>query len=135
MNIDPKCVKEIFLEAAELPDEAARVMLLRGDGEPDPRKRLIHYTQAVDTAPDVVALSFFSGFARRAYDLADRYRALGVRVVAGGPHVSYWTEEALQHVDVVVTGEAESVWPEVLRDLMISPARGQQVEHLPLPSG
>ncbi len=71
----------------------------------------------VDGTPDVVALSFFSGFARRAYQLADRYRALGVRVVAGGPHVSYWTEEALEHVDVVVTGEAESVWPEVLRDL------------------
>ena len=26
----------------------------------------------VDTTPDVVALSFFSGFARRAYQLADR---------------------------------------------------------------
>ncbi|XYI00751.1 B12-binding domain-containing radical SAM protein [Sorangium sp. So ce1128] len=76
----------------------------------------------VDAAPDVVALSFFSGFARRAYELADRYRALGVRVVAGGPHVSYWIEEALQHVDVVVTGEAETVWPAVLRDL----ARGTQ---------
>jgi radical SAM superfamily enzyme YgiQ (UPF0313 family) len=71
----------------------------------------------VDTTPDVVALSFFSGFARRAYQLADRYRALGVRVIAGGPHVSYWAEEALSHVDAVVVGEAESVWPEVLRDL------------------
>ncbi|WP_437737461.1 B12-binding domain-containing radical SAM protein [Sorangium sp. So ce1335] len=77
----------------------------------------------VDAAPDVVALSFFSGFARRAYALADRYRALGVRVVAGGPHVSYWIEEALQHVDVVVTGEAEAVWPEVLRDLERGAAR------------
>lgn len=70
----------------------------------------------VDRWPDVVALSFFSGFARRAYALADRYRALGVRVVAGGPHVSYWIDEALSHVDAVVTGEAEEVWPEVLRD-------------------
>jgi radical SAM superfamily enzyme YgiQ (UPF0313 family) len=70
----------------------------------------------IDPLPDLVALSFFSGFARRAYDLADRYRARGVTVVAGGPHVSYWTEEALQHVDAVVVGEAESVWPAVLRD-------------------
>jgi radical SAM superfamily enzyme YgiQ (UPF0313 family) len=66
---------------------------------------------------DVVALSFFSGFARQAYALADRYRALGVKVVAGGPHVSYWTEEALAHVDAVVVGEAESIWAEVLADL------------------
>jgi radical SAM superfamily enzyme YgiQ (UPF0313 family) len=70
----------------------------------------------IDARPDLVALSFFSGFARRAYQTADAYRALGVPVVAGGPHVSYWVEEALQHVDAVVIGEAESVWPEVLRD-------------------
>src|SRR5690242_17560921 len=70
----------------------------------------------VDDKPDLVAISFFSGFARRAYELADRYRALGVRVVAGGAHVSYWAEEALEHVDSVVIGEAESVWPQLLAD-------------------
>ncbi len=70
----------------------------------------------VDDAPDLVALSFFSGFARGAYALADRYRALGVPVVAGGPHVSYWIEEALEHVDAVVVGEAETVWSRVLAD-------------------
>jgi radical SAM superfamily enzyme YgiQ (UPF0313 family) len=70
----------------------------------------------VDGWPDLVALSFFSGFARRAYEIADAYRARGVKVVAGGPHASYWTEEALAHVDAVVVGEAESVWPEVLSD-------------------
>lgn len=32
----------------------------------------------VDDEPDLVAISFFSGFARKAYALADRYRALGV---------------------------------------------------------
>jgi radical SAM superfamily enzyme YgiQ (UPF0313 family) len=56
-------------------------------------------------------------FARQAYALADRYRALGVRVVAGGPHVSYWTEQALAHVDAVVVGEAESAWRVLLRDV------------------
>lgn len=71
----------------------------------------------VDADVDVVAISFFTGFAARAYALCDAYRALGVKVVVGGPHVSYWLEEALAHADVVVTGEAETVWPEVLRDL------------------
>jgi radical SAM superfamily enzyme YgiQ (UPF0313 family) len=70
----------------------------------------------IDDWPDLVAISFFSGFARRGYQIADAYRRLGVRVVAGGPHVSYWVEEALDHVDAVVVGEAEPVWPEVLRD-------------------
>jgi radical SAM superfamily enzyme YgiQ (UPF0313 family) len=70
----------------------------------------------VDDDVDLVAISFFSGFARQAYALADRYRALGVKVVAGGPHVSYWIDEALEHFDAVVVGEAESVWPSLLRD-------------------
>jgi radical SAM superfamily enzyme YgiQ (UPF0313 family) len=70
----------------------------------------------IDDNPNLVAISFFSGFARAAYALADGYRALGVQVVAGGPHVSYWTEEALEHVDAVVIGEAESVWQKLLRD-------------------
>ena len=69
-----------------------------------------------DDDVDLVALSFFSGFARRAYAIADRYRAMGVKVVAGGPHVSYWPDEALSHVDAIVTGEADAVWPDVLRD-------------------
>ena len=45
-------------KAAELygiagaPEEAARVMLLRGDAETDARARMKHYTQAVATAPE-----------------------------------------------------------------------------------
>jgi len=65
---------------------------------------------------DLVAISFFSGFAREAYRLADAYRKLGVRVVCGGPHVSYWIDEALEHCDAVVVGEAEAVWPQLLKD-------------------
>jgi FHA domain len=49
----PKAV-ELFVEAEEL-GEAARVMLLRGDAETDPRLRLQHYTQAAATAPEAHA--------------------------------------------------------------------------------
>src|SRR5208282_6240430 len=41
---------ELWAEAGR-PDEVARVMLLRGDAEPEPQKRLQHYTQAVASAP------------------------------------------------------------------------------------
>src|SRR4051794_31346423 len=43
--------QELWAEA-ERPDEAARVMLLRGDGEGDVRQRLAFYTQAAAIAPD-----------------------------------------------------------------------------------
>jgi hypothetical protein len=42
---------ELWLDA-QRPEEAARVMLLRGDAETEPRARLQHYTQAVRTAPN-----------------------------------------------------------------------------------
>ncbi len=38
--------------AAGKPDEAARVMVTRGEAEPDPRQRLVHFTQAVKLAPE-----------------------------------------------------------------------------------
>ena len=42
----------------------------------------------IDTDADLVAVSFFSGFAPEAYRLAQAYRSRGKTVVAGGPHVS-----------------------------------------------
>ncbi len=41
---------ELFIQAGT-PADAARVMLLRGDAEPDARARMQHYTQASATAP------------------------------------------------------------------------------------
>jgi radical SAM superfamily enzyme YgiQ (UPF0313 family) len=86
---------------------------------PEHTARVIHQqVQPVcfDTHADLVALSFFSGFAPEAYRLADEFRRRGKRVIAGGPHVTFWPDEALQHVDAVVIGEAESVWAAVLAD-------------------
>jgi hypothetical protein len=37
---------------------------------------------------DLIALSFFSGFAPAAFDLARQFKVRGKTVVAGGPHVS-----------------------------------------------
>ena len=69
-----------------------------------------------DTDADLVALSFFSGFADEAYRLADAFRQRQKRVVAGGPHATFWPEEALGHCDAVVVGEAEGVWAGLLDD-------------------
>jgi radical SAM superfamily enzyme YgiQ (UPF0313 family) len=81
--------------------------------------RVIHQqVQPLDfeTDADLVAISFFSGFADEAYRLADEFRARGKRVVMGGPHVTFWPDEALAHCDAVVIGEAESVWERMLED-------------------
>ena len=66
---------------------------------------------------DAVAISSFSAQIKEAYELADRYRAAGTRVVLGGLHVSALPQEAARHADAVVVGEGEPVWPQVLADL------------------
>ena len=55
--------------------------------------------------------------ARRAYELADAYRALGVPVILGGIHPSALPQEALRHGTIVCRGDAESTLPRALRDL------------------
>ncbi len=81
--------------------------------------RLIHQQVRpvdLDTEADLVALSFFSGFAREAYALARALRARGRRVVAGGPHATFCPEETAAFFDSVVVGEAESVWARLVED-------------------
>ena len=65
---------------------------------------------------DLVAISSLSAQINEAYDLADRFRALGVPVVLGGLHVTALPDEAGRHADAVVIGEGEPVWLEVLQD-------------------
>ncbi|MBM4094280.1 MAG: radical SAM protein, partial [Planctomycetes bacterium] len=70
---------------------------------------------------DLVGITAFTSAATRAYEIAVEYRQRGVPVVMGGIHASMRHEEALQFVDAVVIGEAESAWPQVLADV----ARGE----------
>ncbi len=65
---------------------------------------------------DLVAISTYSAQIFEAYELADRYRAKGIKVVMGGPHVTLLPDEPKPHVDAVVVGEAEPVWEELMND-------------------
>ncbi len=67
--------------------------------------------------PDLVGITAFTSQAPRAYEIAASYRRLGVPVVMGGIHATTCVEEALAHVDAVVTGEAEGIWSRVLDDV------------------
>ena len=66
--------------------------------------------------PDLVGITAFTSQAPRAYDIAAQFRRFGVPVVMGGIHATMCDDEATQHVDSVVTGEADAVWPQVLAD-------------------
>jgi radical SAM superfamily enzyme YgiQ (UPF0313 family) len=66
--------------------------------------------------PDLVGITAFTSQAPRAYQVAAGFRSRGVPVVMGGIHATMCLSEALERVDAVVTGEAESVWAQVLED-------------------
>ncbi len=69
-----------------------------------------------DEPTDLVALTVETYTARRAYQIADRYRLMGIPVVMGGYHPTFLPEETLQHADAIVKGDAEGVWAQVLCD-------------------
>jgi radical SAM superfamily enzyme YgiQ (UPF0313 family) len=64
----------------------------------------------------LVGITCLTASVTEAYRLADRFRKAGSKVVLGGPHVSARPDEALVHADSVVIGEAESAWPQILKD-------------------
>ena len=70
----------------------------------------------LDEPTDLVAMTVETYTARRAYQIADSYRARGVKVVVGGYHPTFLPHEALEHADSVVVGDAENVWPRVVAD-------------------
>jgi radical SAM superfamily enzyme YgiQ (UPF0313 family) len=65
---------------------------------------------------DLVAISSFTARIEAAYQLADRCREAGMKVVLGGLHVTACPDEALQHADAIVVGAGEEAWPRLLAD-------------------
>jgi len=98
------------------------LLTLAGMTPPDIEVEYIEVADLDPAAPlrdgfDAVAISSFTAMIKDAYMLADRYRASGVVVILGGLHVTLVPDEAALHADAIVVGEAEPVWPEVVRDL------------------
>jgi radical SAM superfamily enzyme YgiQ (UPF0313 family) len=75
-------------------------------------------TDRVAFEGDVFAFGVSTQNALAVYDHADRLRAAGKRVILGGIHVTVCPEEAIQHADAIVTGEAETIWPTVCADVL-----------------
>ncbi len=78
----------------------------------DARVQSVDYERDVD----LVGITGLTSEIPEAYRIADGFRARGVTVVMGGVHVSALPDEALEHADAVVIGEAERVWAGLLED-------------------
>lgn len=71
---------------------------------------------AAERPSDLVAITAMTAQAPAAYALADEYRSKGIPVVLGGIHPSMCPEEAAEHADCVVLGEADRLWPDLVQD-------------------
>jgi radical SAM superfamily enzyme YgiQ (UPF0313 family) len=73
-------------------------------------------TDDINQDVDLVGITVLTEYALRAYEIGDAYRKKGVKVVMGGIHPSIVPDEALEHADAVVVGEAEGVWAQLVSD-------------------
>jgi len=93
-----------------------------------------------DKHVDLVGVTCNTWLAPRAYEISDEFRQRGVTVVLGGIHPSMLPDEAIQHADAVVIGEAENVWRNLIEDFRENKLRQfyksselPELENLPIP--
>ncbi|HDS09154.1 MAG TPA: B12-binding domain-containing radical SAM protein [Firmicutes bacterium] len=79
---------------------------------------------------DLVAVTVETYTAKRAYEISNRFRTRGIHVVLGGYHPTLVPEEAKEHADSIVIGEAEDTWPELISDA--ESGRLKKVYEMPL---
>ncbi|MBI5195826.1 MAG: B12-binding domain-containing radical SAM protein [Nitrospirae bacterium] len=65
---------------------------------------------------DLVGFTVLTPQSPWVFRMADRLRSAGKKVVLGGIHVTALPDEAGEHADSIVLGEAENVWKELLDD-------------------
>jgi radical SAM superfamily enzyme YgiQ (UPF0313 family) len=109
----------MFLLKSLTPKEH-EVFLVDGNSQRMDENELVQYIR--EKKIGLVGIGAMTRMIRKAYQMGDAVRAAGVPVIMGGPHVSELPDEALgrdggsRHTDSVVLGEADQIWPGIIRD-------------------
>ncbi len=70
------------------------------------------------TNADFIAISFMDYLSPHAFEVADRFRAMGKIVVGGGKFASTFPDEVQEHFDSILVGEAQGIWPQMVYDMV-----------------
>ena len=70
-----------------------------------------------DTKTDIVFITVETYTAKRAYFIASEFQKRGKKVIMGGYHVTLCPEEATEHADAIMVGNADRIISTVLADL------------------
>ena len=93
--------------------------LLAGLTPPEWKVHIVHeYTEEIPFGGDfdLVGITVTTLHSKHAYQIAQRFRDGGTRVVLGGFHPTLFPDEAENHADALMLGEAEQVWEKLLAD-------------------
>jgi len=96
------------------------VILIDGNAQPMDEAGIARYVR--EEGIGLVGIGAMTRMIAKAYRMADAVRAVGVKVVMGGPHVTELADEALgrdggaRHADAVALGEADETWPRIVED-------------------
>ena len=80
-------------------------------------ENLLQGAPPLEPFPEVVGITVHLTFARRAFELADFFRARGAKVILGGLHVLSCPDECAPHADSLAVGEGTQLWPQILADV------------------
>ncbi len=110
----------MFLLKSLTPPEH-EVLLIDGNARPMNEQQIVQFARKEKV--ELVGIGAMTRMIARAYRFADAFRAAGIPVVMGGPHVTELPGEALgrddgpRHADAVALGEADETWPKILQDV------------------
>jgi radical SAM superfamily enzyme YgiQ (UPF0313 family) len=80
---------------------------------------------------DLVGLTFHTPCCYPAYEIAAKFRARGVYVMMGGPHVTLLPDEAEQYADSIFIGEAERTLPQFFEDFACGQCKKRYADSCP----
>jgi radical SAM superfamily enzyme YgiQ (UPF0313 family) len=66
---------------------------------------------------DLIGITVTTFTSEQAFGISEKFRSKGTKVVFGGVHPCLLPNECLEHADGIVIGEAEHLWPQVLKDI------------------
>src|ERR1700676_2314396 len=96
------------------------VVLIDGNAQPMNEEGIARYVREQNIG--LVGIGAMTRMIAKAYRMADAVRAVGVKVVMGGPHVTEMAYEELgryggsRHTDAVALGENDEIWPRFVED-------------------
>ncbi|MFC2083950.1 B12-binding domain-containing radical SAM protein [Bacteroidota bacterium] len=71
-----------------------------------------------NTDADYIAISFMDYLAPHAVEVAQRFRNAGKIIIGGGKFASTFPDKIEAHFDSILVGEAQTIWPRMVMDLV-----------------